>query len=555
MGLISTQKEILPFVNEQDLKLREYQHVAIQAVRKSFFKDGSGRTILCAPTGAGKTVIFCWLGKEVAKRGGTSMILVDRVELMEQATRTLRKFGLVVANITSKTKEYPDAHVYVGMVETVYRRLKRIGGYLNNFGNLKLIVCDEAHRGNYKKVLDYFNRFHVIGPTATPVAASNAYHLNEIWDDIVETVGIDHLVSMGFLTPDRTFSIDHKFKSLKVRAGEYTDESQMAEFVKPELHEGVMTTFVDKCRWAKTLCYNVNVQHSIMMTEQFRRFGFTAAHVDGTTPWKVREEIFKDFRENRVQILCNVGIATTGFDEESVACIIQNFCTMSVTKHLQTCGRGGRLCDYTVVWDGHHCSLTNSKKDCFYIIDMGQNYIRHGLWSQPRSWTDRFYNPKKQLTDDEDDYKECPNCETLVRKGIMMCPNCGYIWQGRPNSKDKKISKAELTEIKDYLKKTLPDSLKGKPFSMMTLEELCIYCVRMQYKEGWVFKMMKNRGDNVSYSTIVHMCKRIEEDEMSREEAVREARKAIAEKKQAEIEDAFDPKKRAAKRKKGLFSL
>ena len=122
------------------IKLRPYQNEIIQSLRNSFKRNR--RTILCAPTGAGKTIMFTYLISEHLKRGGNVLVLTHRSELLKQAGSSFEKFGLTPEYITSGSK--PDlagkAPRWNG------RNNRQTQRNLYQFPSIKsLVVIDEAH--------------------------------------------------------------------------------------------------------------------------------------------------------------------------------------------------------------------------------------------------------------------------------------------------------------------------------------------------------------------------------------------------------------------------
>ena len=104
--------------------LRDYQIKAIEDIERKFDR-GEKRCMLQMPTGAGKTFVFCELAKrffltEIKK----VLILVHRKELLKQAYESLGercfKIEAGIKNIN------PNYDYYVGMVETVNRRIKKL---------------------------------------------------------------------------------------------------------------------------------------------------------------------------------------------------------------------------------------------------------------------------------------------------------------------------------------------------------------------------------------------------------------------------------------------
>ena len=67
----------------QDIKLRDYQEQAIDAVRHQF-QRGIKKVLLVAPTGAGKTVIASAMIKASQEKPNASLFVAHRRELVKQ---------------------------------------------------------------------------------------------------------------------------------------------------------------------------------------------------------------------------------------------------------------------------------------------------------------------------------------------------------------------------------------------------------------------------------------------------------------------------------------
>ena len=100
--------------------------------------------------------------------------------------------------------------------------------------------------------------------------------------------------------------------------------------------------------------------------------------MDNTCNKQERKDILKWFKNTPGGILSSVSILTTGFDEPSVESIILNRATRSLTLYFQMIGRGSRV---------------RGDKNTFKVIDLGNNAIRFGPWSQPVDWQHIFKNP------------------------------------------------------------------------------------------------------------------------------------------------------------------
>jgi len=143
--------------------LRPYQLDLVNRLR-SAIRSGDRRVMLCAPTGAGKTVMFGYMISRHLERGGRAVVFTHREEL-------LRQTGGVFDNyepIRSNTKPDLSAALHIGMVETVSRRLSR-PEWSEWLASRSMVVIDEAHLSIFDKVFPWLSDDTiVIGASATP---------------------------------------------------------------------------------------------------------------------------------------------------------------------------------------------------------------------------------------------------------------------------------------------------------------------------------------------------------------------------------------------------
>lgn len=431
-------------------QLRPYQKTGIDKLAIKY-QQGKRRMIFQLATGGGKTVTFAGLiNRFMAKNNRKVVIIVHREELLKQAHRALFEwYEITAAPITANTTYIPNVNVYVCMVETLNNRLKKND---KSFGDVGLVIVDECHIGNFKKLYDYFNSALIIGFTATPIAASKKDPLNNYFEDIICGVDIPDLIAQGSLCPNKTYHVHNvKRSELKIKNGEF-DERQMGSVFSNAKHvQNCIKAYRDYSEWKKTIIFNCNIEHSKKVTEAFNQFGYNAIHIDGETPSIERAAIFRWFKETPNAILCNVGIATTGFDEPSVLTVIVNKSTMSLSLWLQMTGRGSRP------FDG---------KDFFTIIDMGGNAITHGDWCMPRDWSDMFFNPDKPKEGGEAPSKECKGCSIVIHASYKTCPHCG--------ADNSKANVYDDTHLKITLLKT------DKPFSLNVHEVINEYATKVK---------------------------------------------------------------------------
>src|SRR5689334_4020073 len=131
------------------LVLRYYQSAGVNDLRRAY-ADGFRALLYCLPTGGGKTVIIAVIVVEAVKRGNRVLIVVHRRELLRQASAKLTAAGVDHGFIAAGGPSDPAAAVHIGSIQTLVRRLDRIGQY-------DIIIIDEAHHavaGTWRKLID-----------------------------------------------------------------------------------------------------------------------------------------------------------------------------------------------------------------------------------------------------------------------------------------------------------------------------------------------------------------------------------------------------------------
>jgi superfamily II DNA or RNA helicase len=309
------------------------------------------------------------------------------------------------------------------MVETLNNAIKK--GL--DLGQYDLLVVDEAHIGNFRKVLKGFEGF-VIGATATPVSSPP---LKEQYNAIVCPVGIEQLISDKWLATPHTYAMHPVDTSkLETARGEYTESSLDDAFNKPKVYEGVVQEFCSKWRDKKAIVFCVNISATINTAEAFAKELGTnrvfVAHSD-LHP-KERPAIIEAFTQSKNGILVNCGIATTGFDCPDIEVVVVNRATKSVALWLQMVGRASRR---------------TSNKEAFTILDFGENVTRLGFWQEPRDWAYLFENPKKK-GEGVAPVKDCPACGFVAYASARICANCGAEFPAAVKTEEEVIATLKL---------------------------------------------------------------------------------------------------------------
>jgi superfamily II DNA or RNA helicase len=395
------------------MKQREYQIDGINSLADKFGK-GFKRLICQLATGGGKTVMFAGLVRRWMQARETNiLIVVHREELLRQARKTIYNwYGVIAEPVTAKTKHAPHARIWVTMVETANNRLKKNPNFFPNVG---LVIIDEAHIGNFLKILPYYPEQLTIGFTATPIGASKKKPLKDYFEDIVTCIDIKGLIEIWQddytqgLVPNMTFAVKEVKREELTISGNDFDNKQMSEVYSGGKHvENTVRAYEKFGVGKKTIIFNVSKEHSIKVNQAFQDAGYNSRHLDDES--KDRVAILEWFARTEDAVLNNIGVLTAGFDEPSIRTVIVNKDTLSLALWLQMTGRGAR---------------PFREKDFFVIVDMGTNAKRHGDWCAQRDWADIFHNPEKSREGGVGGVKECDNCGCLIPVSSRLCKFCG----------------------------------------------------------------------------------------------------------------------------------
>jgi superfamily II DNA or RNA helicase len=462
------------------INLRPYQKQAIEDCRR-LFAAGKTRLILCAPTGAGKTVMFSYIVASALSKGKRVMIVTDRTELLTQAGGALTAYGIKPERIEAGADPHLLKPCYTAMVETLNRRLSRIE-YLNLLESLDLIIFDEAHKQAFNKLFPYIPaKCAVIGATATPHREGNQESLDNFYEEIVNVASIHELIELKFLAKPLSYGVQIDLSNVQTRAGDYDLSEMGAEYSKQKVYRGVIENYQRICSGKKAIAFSSTIASSKELTDQLQQSGINAKHLDSEMPAEQRSEILDWFKHTPNAIICNVGILTTGFDEPSIEVVILYRATKSLPLFLQMCGRGSRV--------------TESKKE-FTILDFGNNIQKHDFWEAQRTWSLK----KKKKREGVAPVKECKCCGALVRASARLCEYCGAAFPRTEKEKEEDaIAELKLLTKREAMSLAIASDIAEKVrlcktglikptwviHNLRTKQEAQEFTRQMGYKPGW----------------------------------------------------------------------
>jgi len=407
---------MLNFTQPKEISLRPYQEDAIEALR-SGLRDGLRKQILCAGTGAGKTVIASKLLKQADEKGKYALFLVDRVSLVSQTSATLDEYGIPHGILQGIHERYqPFENVQVCSIQTLARRtLPR---------KPDLICYDECH-AQYKSTLAYIAdnpQAVVVGLTATPFTKGMGQH----WQGVVNVIPTRALIDSGYLVePTIYVARSPEDSELGLNSyGEFSDSSASTAGI--QIIGDVVQEWIDKTTAnfggpVKTIVFSPTVEHGRELCAAFAAAGFNfqqVSYLDKSD--EERAAKISEFRKPNSTIhgLISCGVLTKGFDVPDVRCGIS--CKpyrKSLSSHMQEIGRVMRSSPGKdkALWLDHSGNVERFALDTFDVWENGCG---------PLDQAEKRDAKPRERNQIEREKVVCPECSGAMRGPTCMA--CGF---------------------------------------------------------------------------------------------------------------------------------
>ena len=500
------------------MQLRYYQQTGINSTAKAF-KQKHLHIIRQGATGSGKTVEFTELAKMVSAKNKKILILTNRAELLYQAGGSIKRAGLNAFYIQAGAKVVSNHfNVFVAMTQTLRKRID-LQYWIEFLQSIDLLIIDECHLQDFNYIFEsgIFDKKHVIGFTATPRRTGKMRQLALDYTKIIEGIPVTELIKKDYLVNDDYFGIappdlsDVQFDHLK---GDYKTGSLFQKFNSPTAYAGAVKNYKELTPDTKAIVFCVNIEHCIRTAIAFNDAGLNAKFIVSklSTPKKPnsedlgaisrynerkrvydlfqenlhltgnRTQLFKDFDQNKFDILINAGIATTGFDQPDLVTGIILRATLSTTLWLQMIGRLSRI------FPG---------KTHFNILDFGGNAERLGHYTEVRIWSlwhEKFEGeglpPIKECGIKPDGRPILVNgsegCKRPILASYKICPFCGFKYP------KKEVKEIDLQSIMFDAQSKM--AVKTKRIKDMNNQELHDLWKAKGHKTPWLWKQLWFRG-------------------------------------------------------------
>ncbi len=439
------------------ITLRPYQQDALNAVLDAFQRQRS--VLLEAACGAGKTILFSSIIRHFAEKypAMRSVILAHREQLVKQARDKLLKV-------------WPEGEDKVGMAcksacstvelekPVVIASPQTLAARIGSMPPVQLAIVDEVHRlppadrksqygGLMEALRGYYPEMRLLGVTATPYRLNHGYiygdkcrHPEQNWfSDLAYKVGIYDLQAQGFLVPLKLYIADEPdLSDVGTSSTGDWNIDELAEAMSKSVHVNSAVEAVQRYASDRKhiVVFGVTIEHAEVLRDVFREAGYSTVAVHSKMPKAERDAALYAFDRGDVQVVCNVGVLTEGWDCTSVDCMVMCRPTKSAALYCQMAGRGLRLHE--------------GKTDCL-MLDLSGNYAEHGRPEEPRvkmgresgegdgSWECpecHFVNEPKdrvcascgyERPEPEPEMRDCPHCRFPFPANKLVCPHCGQV--------------------------------------------------------------------------------------------------------------------------------
>jgi len=411
-------------------------------------------------TGGGKTIVAADIARRKLESSRRVLFIVPALELIDQTVLKFIAEGIPIGDIGVIQADHELTNwsrpVQIASVQTLIRR---------NLPFADLVIIDECHRVFEKiteRLAGAWKHIPVIGLSATPWTRGLGKH----FEKLIIGATTQELIDAGYLSKFRVFApASPDLTDVRTLAGDYHEGDLGEAMNKNALVADVIDTWLARGKGRPTIVFAVDRVHAKHLQQKFIDTGAVAEYIDCYTEKDERKSIADRFRKGEVEVVCNVGVLTTGIDWTNISCIVLARPTKSEMLFVQMVGRGLR---------------TAADKDDCLILDHSDNHIRlgfvtdihHGELDDGRERQKAEPKAKEVLP------KKCPQCAFLKPAKILICPACGF----KPEPRCEIVNKdGELVEFAS--RNTIKASTQNERIQFFA--ELRHIADARGYRSGW----------------------------------------------------------------------
>lgn len=383
--------------------LRYYQDDCVASVRTAWETFDSVMVELA--TGLGKTEIFTAIAS--AWENGRVLVICPAIELIGQAAKKICLRTGIMPDIEqaqnwSNESEWGRNSFIVGCKQSLCRHKEAIGG--KRFERLKdigLVIVDECHLSiteEYEALLTHFRSqgAKVLGVTAT-AKRHDKRAMGNLYQNCAYQFGIADAVDDGWLVSAITDCIQLKTLDLTgvgikqtVNGKDFDQKALNEKLENQETIYEIAEVTARESSGLKTVVYCSSVDEAKLVAERLvDNYGLKADWICSDKKRctdQRRAEVLDSFTgdDEGTQIVCNVGILTTGWDFPALQHIVMARPTRSLSLYTQIFGRGTRPLPDVVDFEASTAELRKaaiamSEKPHFKVTDLVDSSMEHKI--------------------------------------------------------------------------------------------------------------------------------------------------------------------------------
>ena len=349
--------------------LRPYQREAVDAAVSFLRGPSPHNAIEVLPTGSGKSLIIANIALDL---GEPVLIFQPSREILQQNLAKLASYGYHAGVYSASAGRAEVSNITLATIGSVI-------GKSSLFENFRYIIIDECHlvnaqEGLYKTFLETLTAAgaKVLGLTATPyrVVTNGCTELRfltqtspRIFHDMIYCVQNRDLFNSGYLSR-LEYATPNPFDRSELRinstGADFTDESVRNYYRRsdfPDILVGVIRDQMKERRNA--LVFTRFVEEAEYLVSRIPN----SAIVTGVSTKRERARVINGFKRGSLDVVCNVGVLSVGFDYPELETVVTGRPIMSLALWYQMIGR---------------CTRPHPQKACARVVDMCGNYATFG---------------------------------------------------------------------------------------------------------------------------------------------------------------------------------
>lgn len=438
--------------------LRDFQAV-LKGEIYTAWQEGVFNVMPVAPTGGGKTVLFCDIVREYQQ---PACLISHRQELVGQAALALNRERVehsiiapkpVIQQIIALEHEEQGYSTYnsrapvrAAGVDSIIRHDATDRWY----SQVGLVVQDEGHHvlasNKWGRAQLMFPNARGLFPTAHAVRADGKGLGREAYglvDKLVVGPSGRELINRGFLTDYRIICVgnDVDFDAVPIGpSGELNMPKLRAETHKSKCIVGdVVKTYLQFAPGKLGVTFAVDIEGAVKLRNAYQAAGVPAEIITKDTPITVRGALMRKFRARQILQLVSVDCLGEGVDVPAIEVVSMVRRTASWQLMCQQFGRALRVMvedAYWKHWDSYSDAerlaiIAASTKPKAIIIDHVGNVIWHakirGLPDVTQEYSLLSRQSDGRGKSDAIPLRPCIYCFHPYERYLLACPYCGGV--------------------------------------------------------------------------------------------------------------------------------